>query len=239
MTTASAQPRRVVVTGVGKPGQVGEAVARAFAAEGAVVWLIARSEEDARDRAADLAKEGFTARGIACDLTNAGLVQDVANQIKAVSGNIDVLVNVAGGFAMSGPVAESDPGVLATQLGINLHTAYNATRAFLPALRASRGSIVFFASAAALPGARVKEMSAYAIAKTGVVTLMRAVAQEEKLRGVRANAVAPTAIRTTTNMQAMSPDAKYVEREAVAGVVTWLCSGAAANVTGQVIELAP
>jgi NAD(P)-dependent dehydrogenase (short-subunit alcohol dehydrogenase family) len=129
--------------------------------------------------------------------------------------------------------------VLAGQLAINVGTAYNATRAFLPALRKSRGAIVFFASASALRGARVRELSAYAIAKTGVVTLMRAVSQEERANGVRANAVAPTAIRTATNMESMSGDTRYVERDAVAAVVRFLCSGEAANISGQVIELAP
>jgi NAD(P)-dependent dehydrogenase (short-subunit alcohol dehydrogenase family) len=238
MTTA-ARARSVVVTGVGRAGQVGEAVALAFAEEGAVLSLIARSLDDAQARAAGLTARGFSATGYACDLTDAAAVAATARSITVAAGGVDVLVNVAGGFAMSGPVATSDASVLASQFAINVSTAYHATRAFLPALRESRGAVIFFASAAALPGARVKEMSAYAIAKSGVVTLMRAVAQEERANGVRANAVAPTAIRTATNLESMAPDAKYVEREAVAAVVRYLASDDAANVTGQVFELAP
>jgi NAD(P)-dependent dehydrogenase (short-subunit alcohol dehydrogenase family) len=238
MTTA-ARARSVVVTGVGRAGQVGEAVALAFAEEGATVSLIARSIDDAKARADELNSKGLSATGYACDLTDAASVAVTARSIVAATGGVDVLVNVAGGFAMSGPVATSDAAVLASQFAINVSTAYHATRAFLPAIRESRGAVIFFASAAALPGARVKEMSAYAIAKAGVVTLMRAVAQEERSKGVRANAVAPTAIRTATNLESMSPDAKYVEREAVAAVVRYLASDDAANVTGQVFELAP
>lgn len=237
--TAAARARSVVVTGVGRAGQVGEAVALAFAAEGAVVSLIARTLADAEERAADLTAKGHSAVGYACDLTDADQVDIVARSIVSAAGGVDVLVNVAGGFAMSGPVATSDPGVLARQVAINVTTAFNATRAFLPALRKARGAVVFFASAAALPGARVKGMSAYAVAKSGVVTLMRAVAQEEGANGVRANAVAPTAIRTATNLESMPADAKYVERESVATVVRYLCSPDSANVSGQVIELAP
>jgi NAD(P)-dependent dehydrogenase (short-subunit alcohol dehydrogenase family) len=238
MTTA-ARARSVVVTGVGRAGQVGEAVALAFAEEGAMLSLIARSLDDAQARAAGLTARGFSATGYACDLTDAAAVAATARSITVAAGGVDVLVNVAGGFAMSGPVVTSDASVLASQFAINVSTAYHATRAFLPALRESRGAVIFFASAAALPGARVKEMSAYAIAKSGVVTLMRAVAQEERANGVRANAVAPTAIRTATNLESMAPDAKYVEREAVAAVVRYLASDDAANVTGQVFELAP
>ena len=231
--------RTIVVTGVGRTGQVGEAIARAFAADGATLFLIARSLEDAEARAADLRSDGAVAWPFACDLTDAGAVARVAQEVLEKGGGIDALINVAGGFAMSGPVATSEPTVLSGQIALNLTTCYNATRAFLPCLRKSRGSVVFFASASALPGARVKEMSAYAIAKSGVIALMRAVAQEERGNGVRSNAVAPGSIRTATNLAAMDPATKYVERESVAAVVRFLCSDAAANVSGQVFELSP
>ncbi len=82
-------------------------------------------------------------------------------------------------------------------------------------------------------------MSAYAVAKTGVVTLMRAIAAEERKAksGVRCNALAPTSIRTATNIAAMGDDAHYVEREEVADVVTYLCSPAASAITGAVVPL--
>jgi len=155
----------------------------------------------------------------------------------AYDGRVDALVNIAGGFAMSGPVAESDFAVWQRQFAINLTTAYLTTRAFLPLLRAARGAIVYFGSAAALPGAKVGKMSAYAAAKAGVLTLMRAVAEEERATGVRANALAPTAIRTASNLESMGESARYVEREQVASAVLWLCSEEASGVTGQVVQL--
>src|SRR5687767_14645021 len=139
---------------------------------------------------------------------------------------------------MSGKVSDSDPEAWARQLGIGLTTAYLTTRAFLPLVRRRRGSIVFFASAAALPGGRIGGMSAYAVSKAGVITLMRAVAQEERETGVRANALAPTSIRTATNIESMGPDARYVEREEVADAVRFLCfSPASLAISGQVIQL--
>ena len=138
---------------------------------------------------------------------------------------------------MSGPVGESDPAVWSSQLAVNLTTAYVTSRAFMPMLRAGRGSIVFFASEKALPGASVAGASAYAVAKTGVVTLMRAIAAEERAHGVRANAVAPASVRTAANVSAMGADGDYVELEAVAAAVIFLCSQAAAAVTGQVVRL--
>jgi NAD(P)-dependent dehydrogenase (short-subunit alcohol dehydrogenase family) len=97
--------------------------------------------------------------------------------------------------------------------------------------------MVYFASAAALPGASVANMAAYAAAKGGVITLMRAVAAEERNNGVRANALAPQAIRTDANLSSMGEDHRYVERETVAAWVLWLCSRVAGPVTGQVIRL--
>jgi NAD(P)-dependent dehydrogenase (short-subunit alcohol dehydrogenase family) len=83
----------------------------------------------------------------------------------------------------------------------------------------------------------VKNLAAYATAKGGVLTLMRAVAEEERSQGVRANALAPTAIRTAANEKSMGPDAQYVEREDVARAVLWLCSEESRPVTGQVLTL--
>jgi NAD(P)-dependent dehydrogenase (short-subunit alcohol dehydrogenase family) len=80
-------------------------------------------------------------------------------------------------------------------------------------------------------------MAAYVTAKSGVLTLMRALAEEERATGVRANAVAPISIRTAANVRDMGQEARYVEREDVARVVQWLCSEESRPVTGQVIAL--
>jgi NAD(P)-dependent dehydrogenase (short-subunit alcohol dehydrogenase family) len=66
---------------------------------------------------------------------------------------------------------------------------------------------------------------------------MQSIAQEEAAHGVRANAVAPTTIRTATNLAAMGTNIPMVTREAVADVVLWLCSEAARAVSGQVIPV--
>jgi NAD(P)-dependent dehydrogenase (short-subunit alcohol dehydrogenase family) len=66
---------------------------------------------------------------------------------------------------------------------------------------------------------------------------MRAVAQSERPNGVRANALAPSSIRTTANVQAMGEAVRYVEREEVGDAVLYLCSAAASAVNGQLIAL--
>jgi 3-oxoacyl-[acyl-carrier protein] reductase len=70
------------------------------------------------------------------------------------------------------------------------------------------------------------------------LTLATAIAQEEAPHGVRVNTIAPAAIRTATNVADM-PNARFVEREDVAATVSWLCSDAAAAISGQVVRLGP
>ena len=229
----------VLVTGVGHAGQVGEAVAREFGRLGAKVAVIDRNADLAEERAAALRNEGLIAMADGCDLTDIVATEQLFSRIVGGhGGKLYALANVAGGFAMSGSVAESDPEVLQKMLAINLQSAYSATRAALPYLRAAQGAVVYVASAAVLPGGSGANMSAYAISKAGVIALMRAVAEEESANGVRANAIAPTSIRTSANMATMGTGVRYVEREAVSAMIAFLCSKAAANVSGQVIALA-
>jgi NAD(P)-dependent dehydrogenase (short-subunit alcohol dehydrogenase family) len=230
--------RSVVLTGVGREGQVGEAVALAFAERGARVFLVDRTEANVRARAESLVARGLRAASLAADLTDSSAVSALADRVReATAGRLHALVHLAGGFATSGPVADSDPAVWQRQFAMNATTAYLTARAFVPLLRGARGSIVFFASEAVLPGARTSNVSAYVAAKSAVVALVHALAQEERTHGVRANAVAPTTIRTADNQAAMGPDTPMVTREAVADVVLWLCSDASRAVSGQTIPV--
>jgi Short-chain dehydrogenases of various substrate specificities len=230
--------RSVVLTGVGREGQVGEAVALAFAERGARVFLVDHSEPNVRARAEALVARGLRAASLAADLTDPAAASAVADRVRdATSGRVHGVVHLAGGFASSGPIAESDPAVWHRQLAMNATTAYMTARAFVPLLRNVKGSLVFFASEAVLPGAATANLAAYVASKSAVVALMQVVAQEERAHGVRANAVAPTTIRTSDNVAAMGADAPMVTREAVADVVLWLCSDASRAVTGQLVPV--
>lgn len=230
--------RNVVLTGVGRPGQVGEAVALAFAERGARLVLVDRKEDEVRARTETLVARGHQASSYAADLTDAAVVASLADAVRATSGGqVHAVVHVAGGFSMSGSVAESDPDEWTRLFAINATTAYLVARTFIPLLRATRGSLTCFASEAVLPGAPAKNRVAYVAAKSAVVALVHAVAEEERANGVRANAVAPSTIRTAANVAAMGEDTAMVSREAVAKVVCWLSSGAARTVTGQLIAV--
>ena len=228
----------VILTGVGRRGQVGEIVAAAFASTGANLVLIDRDSAGVKERAADVARQAGAVHPFSCDLTNPDETGAIAKELDALApSGIAAVVHMAGGYVEGAAVADTEPSSWHKLFAINLTTAFVATRAFLPLVRRARGAMVYFASAAALPGASVAKMSAYAAAKGGVITLMRAVAGEERANGVRANALAPQAIRTESNLSSMGEDQKYVERETVAAWVLWLCSKTAGPVSGQVIRL--
>jgi 3-oxoacyl-[acyl-carrier protein] reductase len=228
----------VLLTGVGAKGQVGEVVALAFAKLGASLVVVDHTSEKAEARASAILADGYPVRGYACDLADADAVAELADRVRANHGErLRALVHMAGGFAMSGPVSDSSVVVWNRQIAINLTSAYLTARAFLPMLRADRGALLFFSSQAALPGATGAEMSAYAVAKTGVATLARAIAAEEEESGVRANAIAPIAIRTAANTRSMGEGVRFVEREEVADIVTYLCSERASAISGQLVPL--
>jgi 3-oxoacyl-[acyl-carrier protein] reductase len=201
-----------------------------------------RLEEEAQARAADLVSAGFAASAYAADLTNeqasTDLVERIASAHAHFRGHVHAVICAAGGYAGGGPLDKVSSDDWHRMYAINLETAFQTTRAFLPALRLARGSLVYFTSVASLPGGTPKGMAAYAAAKSGVISLMRSVAADERDNGVRANAVAPTAIRTAANIESMGADKKYVDRESVADVTGFLASDLARNVSGQVLTLA-
>ena len=227
-----------LVTGVGAKGQVGEAVAMALAQRGDTVVLVSRDRNEVSARAAEIGREGRVAHAYACDLSDAAAVDSLAARVRADHGErLDNLVNLAGGWASSGPLGTSDPAVFARMLQINLTTSMLATRALLPLLTTAKGAIVFVASDVVVDGVRTGGASGYAAAKAAVVALMRSVADEGRETGVRANALAPGSIRTVTNEASMGAGVKYVEREDVAAAVAFLCSESARAISGQVIRL--
>jgi len=233
----------IVITGVGRAGQVGEAVALAFAQRGATLALLDVQPAEVEARAAWLTEQGFAATAHVANLADAEAAKSAAGEVverttAQFGGQVHAVICAAGGFGITGPISDADPAAWSKQFMINLETAFTATRAFLPAVRAAKGSFVYFGSVAALPGGGPKGMAAYAAAKSGVLTLMRAVAAEEKPYGVRANAVAPTAVRTAANLADMGDKIEYVDRESVADVIAFLASPMARNVSGQVLTLA-
>ena len=232
--------KRALLTGVGRAGQVGEAVAARLATDGFELILVDRTAENVQARANDVLAAGGRATGYACDLADPDALAGLARQVAEHHGaSLDAVVHMAGGFAVTGPVADSSVTEWDRQLTINLRTAFLTARMTIPMLRIVGGSMVFFSSEVALPGAKLSRVSAYAVAKLGVAALATAISQEERSARIRANVIAPATVRTAANIASMGSEASFVEREDVAATVAFLCSDASRALTGQVFRLSP
>ena len=118
----------IVLSGVGRAGQVGDFLARAFADQGGTLQLVGRNRAELDARAEELRASHASVETHACDLSDARAAEDAARAVAAqTDGRVDALVHVAGGFALSGPLAESSVDVWQQQLSINLGTAFLAS----------------------------------------------------------------------------------------------------------------
>jgi 3-oxoacyl-[acyl-carrier protein] reductase/2-deoxy-D-gluconate 3-dehydrogenase len=222
-----------IVTGVGGRGQVGFAVARALLDAGARVAVTSFGGE-LEEMAAEL---GSGTVAVKADLSNEDDVARVIATARENLGQIDVLVNLAGGLSVIKPLADTSVLEWQRELTRNAETSFLMSRAVLPHLRATRGTIINFASPA---GERaVAQLGAYSAAKAAVIALTRALAIEEKPHGVRVNAIAPGMIDTEQNRAATADPArvKWVTRQQVANAVLFLASEASSGITGETIHV--
>lgn len=228
--------KTILITGVGDAGQLGYAIAQTFATNGARVVVVGHSG-DIVQLAGQLASDNGKVLGLQADLTDAEQVDTLFNTVHEQAGRLHGVINVAGGLRVIRPLAETEPDEWRREIERNSDTAFLVSRAALPMLRETGGSIVNFASPA---GERAMAgIGAYSAAKAAVIALTRAMAIEEKQYGVRVNAIAPGMIDTEQNRNAVEdPTAvKWVTREQVAQVVLFLCSDAASGVTGETVHV--
>ena len=190
-----------LVTGASRG--IGESVARALAAAGARLALVARGR-DALDRlAADIGGGAFA---VPCDLTNADAIRGAVGAIEAGFGGAPrILVNNAGIFRV-GAVGELAVEDFDAMLGLNLVAPFSFVRAFLPAMRAAKaGHIVTIGSVAdrsAFPG-----NAGYSASKFGARALHEVLRAETKGSGVRATLVSPAATDTEI-WNGLAPDVR-------------------------------
>ena len=227
-----------VVLVTGGTGALGAAVALGALEAGATVVVTYR---DGRDRDALAARAPLQARerlhGVQADVTDGESVRGLVEEVTTRHRRLDALVNAVGGFA-SGDLQATDERAWDAMLTLNLRSAYLCSRAALPAmLTAGRGRIVNVASRSVVPPAG--GFLAYTVAKTGVIALTQALAQEVRGRGVTVNAVLPSTMDTEANRRAMpTADRRgWVTPESVARVILFLTSDAAADVTGTLVAV--
>ena len=222
--------RSVVVTG--GTGALGRAVCKAFLERGADVFssnLLEREVKSLDGALRDHPK--FHLQRV--DLTSE---EEVAAWFASL-GRLDVLVNVAGGFAM-GTVAETAYGDWRFQQEMNLNTVFLTSRAALACMNPETGGrIINIAAYAATK--KIGGMAAYTVSKAGVIHFTEALAEETLETKITVNALLPTIMDTPANRSAM-PDAdwkKWVPLETVAATILFLAGEEAWPITGACIPL--
>ena len=232
-----------LVTGASRG--LGEGAARALAAAGAKVMLVARDGALVAGVARQIADAGGTAEAMACDVADYAAVEKVVAETKARLGGLDLLVNNAGVIEPIAEIAASDPALWAQNITINLVGAYHVIRAVLPGmLETGGGSIVNVSSGAA--HRPLEGWSAYCSGKAGLAMLTRAIELETKGKGIRIFGFSPGTIDTDMQVKIRASGINAVSKiprgdlapveHAVRGLV-YLCTTASDDLIGQDVSV--
>jgi len=245
--------KRAVVTG--SNSGIGLGIARALAAEGAAVVLnsFTDREEDhalARSMTGEFATE---VRYIAADMSKG----EDCRRLIADAGGCDILVNNAG-IQHVAPIEDFPTERWDTIIAVNLSSAFHTTAAALPGMRAAGwGRVINVASAHGLTASPYK--SAYVAAKHGIIGLSKVTALECAGQGITCNAICPGYVLTpiieaqipdqmkthdmsredviAKVMLARQPSGQFATVQQIGGTAVFLCSDAAAQVTGTTISV--
>ncbi|MEO8856632.1 MAG: SDR family oxidoreductase [Burkholderiaceae bacterium] len=235
--TNSAQQRSVLVTGVGKPGNLAQALLHAFSEHGDTLFAVGRRLDDVEKSLAEVRGRGGKAHAFAAELASAESIDTLMRAVGTMTdGRLDVLVHAAGKYSPFGRVADGTLEGWQRAFADNATSAFLITHRALPMLRAAHGTIVYMASVVGQGTVSPAGMANYAAGKAALVQLMHAVADEE--RGiVRANAIAPGGIKTAEMLAAVGDAPGLVTPQAVAAKVLYLCGPDSAETTGQVLPM--
>lgn len=232
--------KTAIVTGAAHG--IGEATARAFAAEGARVVLV-----DVHDRGEAIADElgGAFVRG---DVSDPADVQSSVDTAVERFGSLDALVSNAA-ITLPKGYLETSPEEWDRVLAVNLRSAFLYLRAATPQLQKSGGSVVNVASFHA--AATIENFSAYAAAKSGVIGLTRSAALDLAPAGVRVNAVCPGIVETAMwqawldevedadetlrQVNRLQPLGRIGKPDEIAQAILFLASSQASYITGTAL----
>lgn len=225
--------RTVVVTGAA--GNLGHAVAVAFAKLGANLVLVGLHAESLAER---FGSDNDRQLIVAADLRMQSQASAAAEAAIARFRRIDVLCNIAGGFRMGEAVHETTDETWEFLFDLNVRSLLNMVRAIVPRMiELGGGRIVNIGAHAALKGGA--NMGAYCASKAAVIRLTESMAAELRDKGINVNCVLPTTIDTPQNRNAM-PDAdpaRWVAPEDLASTIVFLASPGARAIHGAAIPV--
>lgn len=187
---------------------LGVQMARALAAEGANLVLLARRQELLDKNAKEIEEEfGVKAIGITCDITDTDTVESTVDKILDEFGRIDILINNAGTGAVA-PAEDITDEQLSNELNIDLMGTFKVARAVVKKamIPAKYGRIINIASMYGLVGNKIAPASPYHAAKGGVVNLTRAFAAEWGSKGITVNAICPGYFETPLTKETLDSE---------------------------------
>jgi 3-oxoacyl-[acyl-carrier protein] reductase len=233
----------IAITGAGRG--IGRAIALTFAQAGANVSICARGEEALRDTESELRRVGHKVHAMTCDLSNAEAVTKYVTSAAEALGGVHVIVNNASGFGGS-----DDENAWMKSIDVDLLASVRASRAALPYLEKSHGSIIYISS---ISGLRHSPRNpAYGAVKAALVQYTLTQAALYASKHIRVNAIAPGSIefpggswerRKTTDPKLYNATLSRIRAgrmgtpQEVANVALFLASSAASWVTGQTIAV--
>lgn len=220
-----------LVTGVG--GALGSAVANALLEAGATVCGSDIIEPNTEDF---LLSDPDRVDFYQADLSDEDDVVKTIGAVVDAHGRLDYLLNIAGTWRGGTPIHETDADTFDFLFDVNLKTMFLASKHALPHLQEAEGAIVSVSARSSLKGGEGDGI--YRASKAGVRLLTETIA-EENSGIVRANAVLPSVIDTPMNRE-MMPDSDFeswVDPRAIADVVLFLCSDAAAVTSGAAVPV--
>ena len=235
MSTDSGLPAPVALV-TGATSGIGREVARRLAADGFSVLVHGRDAGRGTAVVREITEAGGRARFVAADLTDTDAITRLAEE----AGDVDVLVNNAG-FSWFGPTADLSPATFDQMFAANVRSAYYLVAAIAPGMaKRGTGSIINLGSMAGQIG--LAGGAAYGATKAALAALTRSWAAEFSPQGVRVNTIAPGPAYT----DGASPDriaalggttllARAAQPAEVAGVIAFLASPQAGDITGAVI----
>jgi 3-oxoacyl-[acyl-carrier protein] reductase len=240
-TEKGARRKTAVVSGGGRG--IGQAIARALAADGVRVVLTCRQDlKRAEEAAEEIRAAGGEALALVADVRQTDAVKAAAERVDKEFGGADILVNNAGVIkdALLPFMKEDDWDFV---LDTDLKGAFRMTKAFLrPMLHRGWGRIVNVVSVSGISGHAGQ--ANYSAAKGGLIAMTKAVALELAKRGITVNAVAPGLVATEiiahlkdaemSELVGRVPMGRLGSPAEIAAVVAFLASERASYVTGQV-----
>jgi NAD(P)-dependent dehydrogenase (short-subunit alcohol dehydrogenase family) len=227
----------VLVTGVGRAGQIGNAVALGFGKAGARIVACDRNAVGVAHRVREFAAAGVDARPCAGDLTQPDIAALAVEVALRHFGRLDAVINVAGGLTTYGPIEQLTVEALDRELSSNVKTTVLVSQAAIAALTNTQGCIVNFASIAYFEPQ--SPMAIYSAAKSAVAGFTRSLAVELRDRKVRVNAVAPGMVRTGDNVASAGDTAEYVELSDITRGVMSLVAPGSDDLTGHILPITP